>query len=80
MTNLSKAFRSEMSVLLDLRLPRVLTHLKGKDGTQKFLFEVGQGQSVEAVLIPSDGRLTLCRRRKSAATWPVPFALPESRN
>lgn len=60
MTNLSKAFRTEMSLMLDLSLPRVLTHLKSRDGTQKFLFDVGGGQSVEAVLIPSDGRLTLC--------------------
>jgi len=60
MTNLSKAFRTEMSLMLDLSLPRVITHLKSRDGTQKFLFDVGGGQSVEAVLIPSDGRLTLC--------------------
>jgi 23S rRNA (adenine2503-C2)-methyltransferase len=60
MTNLSKAFRTEMSMLLDLSLPKVVTHLKSRDGTQKFLFDVGADQSVEAVLIPSDGRMTLC--------------------
>lgn len=60
MTNLSKTFRTEMSMLLDLALPPVITHLKSKDGTQKFLFDVGENQSVEAVLIPSEGRQTLC--------------------
>jgi 23S rRNA (adenine2503-C2)-methyltransferase len=60
MTNLSKAFRTEMSLMLDLSLPKVLTHLKSRDGTQKFLFDMGESRSVEAVLIPSDGRLTLC--------------------
>jgi 23S rRNA (adenine2503-C2)-methyltransferase len=60
MTNLSKAFRTEMSLMLDLTLPKVLTHLKSRDGTQKFLFEMGGGFSVEAVLIPSEGRRTLC--------------------
>lgn len=60
MTNLSKAFRTEMSLMLDLSLPKVLTHLKSRDGTQKFLFDMGESRSVEAVLIPSDDRLTLC--------------------
>jgi 23S rRNA (adenine2503-C2)-methyltransferase len=60
MTNLSKAFREEFQSLFDLRLPPVLTHLKSADGTQKFLFGVDDAKSVEAVLIPSEDRLTLC--------------------
>lgn len=61
MTNLSKSFREELIGLLDLSLPRVVSHLKSAlDGTQKFLFDVGDNETVEAVLIPSDDRLTLC--------------------
>lgn len=60
MTNLSKAFRSELGQFFDFSLPTVVTHLKSVDGTQKFLFDMGQGLTVEAVLIPSDDRLTLC--------------------
>lgn len=61
MTNLSKAFREELPDILDLSLPRVVSHLKSAiDGTQKFLFDVGENETVEAVLIPSDDRLTLC--------------------
>ncbi|MEN0057533.1 MAG: 23S rRNA (adenine(2503)-C(2))-methyltransferase RlmN [Bdellovibrio sp.] len=60
MTNLSKEFRSSLPQMLTFEAPRVLTHLKSVDGTQKMLFDMGQGQSVEAVLIPSEGRLTLC--------------------
>lgn len=61
MTNLSKSFREELPEVLDLSLPRVVSHLKSAiDGTQKFLFDVGDGETVEAVLIPSDDRLTLC--------------------
>lgn len=60
MTNLSKVFRQELSELFDFSLPKVVTHLKSIDGTQKLLFDIGQGQTVESVLIPSDGRLTLC--------------------
>ena len=60
MTNLSKDFRAELPAILSFELPKVLTHLKSVDGTQKFLFDVGDNLSVESVVIPSEGRLTLC--------------------
>lgn len=60
MTNLSKEFRAEVPELLDFSLPEVLTELTSRDGTKKFLFKVGADKSVESVLIPSPGRLTLC--------------------
>jgi 23S rRNA (adenine2503-C2)-methyltransferase len=60
MTNLSKDFRTELKKLFVFELPKVVTHLKSVDGTQKFLFDMGEGQTVEAVLIPSDDRMTLC--------------------
>lgn len=60
MTNLSKDFRAELSDKISFDLPKVVSHLKSVDGTQKFLFDVGEGNTVEAVLIPSDDRLTLC--------------------
>jgi 23S rRNA (adenine2503-C2)-methyltransferase len=60
MTNLSKSFREELPALLSFELPKILSHLKSVDGTQKFLFDVGNGNSVEAVVIPSEDRLTLC--------------------
>jgi 23S rRNA (adenine2503-C2)-methyltransferase len=60
MTNLSKDFRSELKKLLTFELPPVIKHLISVDGTQKFLFDVRDGNSVEAVIIPSDDRLTLC--------------------
>lgn len=60
MLNLSKAFRAEMKGVLDFSLPPVVSHLKSIDGTQKFLFDMGQGNTVEAVIIPAEDRLTLC--------------------
>lgn len=60
MTNLAKDFREELPQRLDLTLPEIVTEHKSSDGTRKFLFNVGMGKTVEAVLIPSDGRLTLC--------------------
>lgn len=60
MTNMSKKFREELPAMLDLSLPKVVTELKSSDGTRKYLFDMGDGQTVEAVLIPSEDRLTLC--------------------
>jgi 23S rRNA (adenine2503-C2)-methyltransferase len=60
MLNLSKDFRHEVSQRLDFTLPKVLHMARSIDGTRKILFDVGGGNSIEAVLIPSDDRLTLC--------------------
>lgn len=60
MSNLSKEFRSELPEMFDFALPEILTVHKSVDGTTKILFSVGNGRSVEAVLIPSKGRLTIC--------------------
>lgn len=60
MTNLAKSFRADLRGLLDFQLPRVLQRMVSHDGTIKYLFAVGEGLSVEAVLIPSKDRLTLC--------------------
>ena len=60
MTNVSKTFRAELPGLLEFRLPTVVQELKSVDGTRKWLFDVGQGMTIETVLIPSKDRLTLC--------------------
>jgi 23S rRNA (adenine2503-C2)-methyltransferase len=60
MTNFSKAFRKELPEMFDFTLPEVLKVYRSVDGTTKLLFNVGAGKSVEAVLIPSKDRLTIC--------------------
>jgi len=60
MLNLSKLFREEIPSLFHFELPEIILHKKSKDGTQKFLFRVGEKLSVETVLIPSGERNTLC--------------------
>lgn len=60
MTNISKIFRAELPRLLSFPLPKIKQRCQSQDGTQKFLIDFGGGQTVESVLIPSDGRLTLC--------------------
>ncbi len=61
MTNLAKTFRASLPDLFNFELLKVISEKISKDGTRKYLFDVGEGMSVESVLIPgSGGRLTLC--------------------
>ncbi len=60
MSNLAKEFRSEVPNIFSFELPAIIEHRISQDGTQKFLFDVGDGLSVESVLIPADDRNTLC--------------------
>ncbi len=60
MTNLSKAFRAELPELIEMKLPKVVLAHKSVDGTAKLLLEVEGGKQIEAVLIPSRDRMTLC--------------------
>lgn len=60
MTNLAKDFRQSLKEQFHFELPKLTLHLKSKDGTQKFLFELRDKNTIEAVLIPSKDRLTLC--------------------
>jgi len=60
MSNLSKEFRAELPRLFRFELPKKVSELKSRDGTRKFLFDVGDGMTVESVLIPNEDRLTLC--------------------
>lgn len=60
MSNVSKAFRSELPAIFHFELPKVVAELKSKDGTRKWLFDIGDGMTIETVLIPNKERLTLC--------------------
>ena len=60
MTNLSTALRDSMEREFSIsRLP-ILRKSRSRDGTEKFLFDLSDGNSIETVLIPEGDRLTLC--------------------
>ena len=60
MTDLSKSFRDSINDILEFKRPKVVAFLESKDGTQKYLFDVGEGLTVETVMIPAGDRKTLC--------------------
>ena len=60
MTDLARDFRAQLSAQCVVQPPTVLTQQRSTDGTRKWLFDVGQGNAIEAVFIPEDDRGTLC--------------------
>jgi 23S rRNA (adenine2503-C2)-methyltransferase len=59
-TDMSKDMRTMIPELLDFTTLPMVKRWLSEDGTEKYLFDVGGGKTVEAVLIPSEGRSTLC--------------------
>ena len=60
MTDLAKSLRDKLSDVAVVAPLTVTTEQRSADGTIKWLFDVGNGDAVEAVFIPEDDRATLC--------------------
>ncbi len=60
MSDLAKSLREKLAGTAVVEGLKVLTEQRSSDGTIKWLFDVGNGDAVEAVFIPEDDRATLC--------------------
>ncbi len=60
MTDLAKSFRLNLSNKACVSAPGIVSDHISKDGTRKWLFDVGNGDAVETVFIPEERRGTLC--------------------
>lgn len=60
MTELPKTLRTALSATFCMPRLQLSTRQVSNDGTEKFLFLLHDGQAIETVAIPDDGRLTLC--------------------
>ncbi len=60
MSDLAKSLREKLAGIAYVSPLKVLTEQKSSDGTIKWLFDVGNGDAVEAVFIPEKDRNTLC--------------------
>ena len=60
MTNLGKSLREKLLEISEVRPPKIVSQNDSTDGTRKWAIEVAGGGLVEAVLIPSGKRATLC--------------------
>lgn len=73
MTDLPKSMRAWLSEAACFELPRVHDYLVSKDGTCKWVLDVGADNCVEAVLIPEKGRNTLCVSSQIGCTLDCSF-------
>jgi 23S rRNA (adenine2503-C2)-methyltransferase len=60
MSDLAKVMREKLKVHAHVAALPILSQQISKDGTIKWLFDVGAGDAVETVFIPEDDRGTLC--------------------
>ncbi|EDN68216.1 conserved hypothetical protein [Beggiatoa sp. PS] len=60
MTNLSKTLRQRLKEIACISLPQVYKTQISQDDTRKWLLQLDNGNSIEMVFIPEDGRGTLC--------------------
>ena len=60
MSDLAKSLRDKLGGNAEIRPLQVVSEHTSADGTVKWLFDVGNGDAIETVFIPEDGRGTLC--------------------
>jgi 23S rRNA (adenine2503-C2)-methyltransferase len=76
MTDVGRADRARLEQLAVITEPRIVDVRRDPDdGTEKLLFRLEDGQTVESVLIPDDDRLTLCISTQVGCTLDCGFCL-----
>lgn len=60
MSDLPAAFRETLDAHFTLPRLVIASEQRSSDGTRKFLFQLADGQAIEAVAIPDGTRMTLC--------------------
>jgi len=74
-TEFSKALRSELAHAAYISNLELADRQRSKDGTEKFLFSLEDGQTIESVLIPDKDRLTLCISSQAGCAMGCGFCL-----
>lgn len=75
MTDLAKELRAELGRSAYISSLEPLAVERAEDGTVKYLFDLRDGNQVESVLIPDDGRLTLCISTQAGCAMGCRFCL-----
>ena len=60
MSDVAKSLREKLMAQAEIAVPAVISDHVARDGTRKWLLNVGNGNAVEAVFIPEEDRGTLC--------------------
>jgi len=73
MTNISKASRAALLKMTVLAVPEVVLVKNSLDGTRKWLLKLHDGNCIEMVFIPEEGRGTLCISSQVGCTLTCSF-------
>lgn len=68
MSNLAKDLRRELTEHFEIATPEAIFDRVSKDGTRKWLFDIGNNNAVETVFIPEKDRGTLCVSSQAGCT------------
>ncbi|MCG8015729.1 MAG: 23S rRNA (adenine(2503)-C(2))-methyltransferase RlmN [Candidatus Thiodiazotropha sp. 'RUGA'] len=60
MTDISKRLREQLQQVAEITIPSLALEQPAQDGTRKWLLELADGQRIETVYIPDNGRSTIC--------------------
>ncbi len=75
MTNLSKVARERLSEKYEVGIDSYTDMQASVDGTKKYLFPCHTGSSIEAVMIPSEDRYTLCVSSQAGCKMACKFCM-----
>jgi 23S rRNA (adenine2503-C2)-methyltransferase len=73
MSDLARSLREKLSGAAEVLPPRIISDSVARDGTRKWLLDVGAGNAVEAVFIPETNRGTLCISTQAGCTLACQF-------
>ncbi len=73
MSDLARSLREKLSGAAEVLPPRIISDSVARDGTRKWLLDVGAGNAVEAVFIPETSRGTLCISTQAGCTLACQF-------
>src|SRR3989454_9988337 len=73
MSDMAKPMREKMARTACISPPRIVSDSLARDGTRKWLLDVGKGNAVDAVFIPETKRGTLCISTQAGCTLACQF-------
>lgn len=74
-TEFSKSLREDLARTACISSLELVSHQTSKDNTEKFLFGLEDGQTIESVLIPDHDRRTLCISSQAGCAMACSFCL-----
>ncbi len=74
-SNLPKQLRHELARRFTVGLPQTAARQCSEDGTEKFLFELGDGTTIETVDIPDGDRRTFCLSSQAGCAMACKFCV-----